>query len=63
VSADPSPHRLDQLLAQLEEERARLEGAEDAEEVVDILGELADLARDVQAEIERIRREGADAVS
>ncbi|MDQ3889939.1 MAG: hypothetical protein M3312_05225 [Actinomycetota bacterium] len=63
MSADPSAHRLDELLTQLEEERARLEGAEDAEQVVDILGELADLARDVQAEIDRIRREGADAAS
>ena len=55
--------RLDDLLGRLEQERVRLEGADDAEEVVAILATLAELARDVQAEIERIRREGADALS
>ena len=55
--------RLDDLLGRLEQERVRLEGADDAEEVVGILATLAELARDVQAEIERIRREGADALS
>ena len=55
--------RLDDLLTQLEEERNRLESAKDADEVVAILATLAELARDVQSEIERIRREGADALS
>ena len=53
--------RLHELLARLEAERERLEGTDDPDEVVDILTALAELAREVQAEIERIRREGTDA--
>ena len=35
--------------------RGRLEQAENAEQAVDLLQELADLARETQAEIERAR--------
>ncbi len=59
----PERERLDELLAELERERLRLEATGDADEVVDILTKLAELARDVQAEIDRMRREGPDAVS
>jgi hypothetical protein len=60
VSADP---RLEELLGRLERERVRLEATDDADEVVGILTALAELAREVQAEIDRLRREGADALS
>ncbi len=49
--------RLQGLLDRLEAARARLEGLEDPEQAVDVLGELSELAREVQAEVERARRE------
>ena len=60
MSAEP---RLEELLDRLERERVRLEATDDADEVVGILTTLAELAREVQAEIDRLRREGADALS
>jgi hypothetical protein len=52
--------RLQELLEKVEAARAELEGTEDPERAVQILQELADLAKEVQAEVERARRE-ADA--
>jgi hypothetical protein len=54
--ADPVA-RLEQLLQRLEEARAELERTDDAEQAVDVLRELAEVAKEVQAEIERARRE------
>jgi hypothetical protein len=58
VSNEETTARLRGLLDRLEVVRGRLEGAETSEEAVDLLQELADLARETQAEIERARREG-----
>jgi len=52
--------RLQELLEKVESARAQLETADDPERAVEILQELADLAKEVQAEVERARRE-ADA--
>jgi hypothetical protein len=52
--------RLQELLEKVESARAELEGTEDPERAVQILQQLADLAKEVQAEVERARRE-ADA--
>ena len=52
--------RLQDLLEKVESARAQLESADDPERAVQILQELADLAKEVQAEVERARRE-ADA--
>jgi predicted ribosome quality control (RQC) complex YloA/Tae2 family protein len=52
--------RLQELLEKVESSRAQLETADDPERAVEILQELADLAKEVQAEVERARRE-ADA--
>jgi uncharacterized coiled-coil DUF342 family protein len=52
--------RLQELLEKVESARAQLESADDPERAVEILQELADLAKEVQAEVERARRE-ADA--
>ncbi len=49
--------RLEQLLKRLEEARARLEVTDDPEQAVEVLRELAEVAKEVQAEIERARRE------
>lgn len=52
--------RLQELLEKVEAARVELESADDPERAVEILQELADLAKEVQAEVERARRE-ADA--
>lgn len=49
--------RVQELLDRLERSRARLDDV-DGEQAVEVLRELSDLARDVQAEIERARRAG-----
>lgn len=55
---EPQPvRRLEELLERLEAARADLEGTEDPEGAVAVLQELADLAKEVQAEVERARRE------
>ena len=61
MSEPEAIQRLEELLARLELTRARLERTDDPERAIELLGELAELARDVQAEIERARREGSDA--
>ncbi|MER3479101.1 MAG: peptidase S41 [Meiothermus sp.] len=54
VSGDPLA-RAEDLLARIEEARARLEGTEDPSAAVELLEEIAALAREAQAEIERAR--------
>jgi predicted ribosome quality control (RQC) complex YloA/Tae2 family protein len=49
--------RLQDLLDRLEKARAQLEATEDPEKAVDLLQSLADLAKEIQGEIERARRE------
>jgi len=49
--------RLQDLLDRLEKARAQLEATEDPEQAVDVLQSLADLAKEIQGEIERARRE------
>jgi hypothetical protein len=49
--------RLQELLDRLERARKRLEETDDPERAVEVLRELADLAKEVQVEIERARRE------
>lgn len=49
--------RLQELLERLELARKRLEETQEPDQAVDTLRELADLAKEVQAEIERARRE------
>jgi hypothetical protein len=53
---DPAA-RLEELLKRLEEARARLEVTDDPEQAVEVLREQAEVAKEVQAEIERARRE------
>ena len=52
--------RLRELLERLDEARQRLEEAESSDAAVDILQDLAELAKETQAAIERARREGPD---
>ena len=57
MSAPDPVTRLQELLDRLEGARKRLEETDDPERAVDILRELAELAKEVQAEIERARRQ------
>ena len=59
ASVDPLDHAAE-LLDRLEAKRAELEGTDDADAAVDLLGEITELAKEAHAEIERARRE-ADA--
>ncbi len=57
MSAEESLRRAEDLLTKVESVRARLEGTEDPEAALDVLTELAELAKEVEAEIERAKRE------
>jgi hypothetical protein len=60
VSGPDAVARLQELLEKVETARAQLEASDDPERAVEILQELAELAKEVQAEVENARRE-ADA--
>ena len=55
-SADESLNKAEDLLARLEQARTRLEGTEDPEQAIDILQELAELAKEVETELQRAKR-------
>jgi poly(A) polymerase Pap1 len=60
MSSEDSLRRAEELLERLEAARARLEQTEDPEAAIEVLGELSELAREVEAELSRAKRE-ADA--
>ncbi|HEX7255219.1 MAG TPA: hypothetical protein VF236_04765 [Gaiellaceae bacterium] len=57
---EPNPEenltRAEQLLERLEEARSRLEAATDPDQAIEILSELSEIAKDVEAEIARAKR-------
>jgi hypothetical protein len=57
MSAEESLRRAEGLLGRLEETRARLESTEDPEAALQLLGDLAELAKEVEGEIQRAKRE------
>jgi hypothetical protein len=57
VTAEDSLRRAEDLLEQLEKARARLEQTEDPEAAIEVLSELAEIAKQVEAELARARRE------
>ena len=59
-AAEESLKRAEELLERLEQTRARLEATDDPEAAIDILGELADIAKQVEAELEQARRDAAE---
>jgi hypothetical protein len=62
LSAEESLQRAESLLERLDEARARLETTQDPEAALQILGELSEIAKEVEAEIQRAKREAeADA--
>ena len=60
MSAEDSLQRAEELLEKLEAARTRLETTEDPEAAIEVLGELSELAREVEVELTRAKRE-ADA--
>jgi hypothetical protein len=58
-AAEESLKRAEELLERLEQTRARLESA-DPETAIDILGELAEIAKAVEGELEKARLEAGD---
>ena len=60
MSAEESLKRAETLLDRLEAARKKLEDTQDPDEAVEILGELAQIAKDVEAELARAKME-ADA--
>jgi hypothetical protein len=60
MSAEDSLRRAEELLDRLERTRAELErvaGSEDSEAAIEVLSELAEIAKAVEAELVRARRE------
>jgi hypothetical protein len=57
VSAEESLQRAEALLEKLEEARTRLEQTEDPEAAIEVLSELSEIAKEVEAELARARRE------
>ena len=55
--AEDALKRAEELLERLERTRERLEATEDPEAAIDILGELAEIAKQVETELEQARRE------
>ncbi len=63
MSSDESLARAEQLLERLESTRGELERlsqTEDADRALEILGELADLSRQVEEELQRAKRQAED---
>jgi hypothetical protein len=60
MSAEESLQRAEQLMDRLEQTRARLEATSDPDVAIELLSELAEIAKDVEAALSQAKRE-ADA--
>jgi exonuclease VII small subunit len=58
--AEEALTKAEELLERLERTRARLEETQDPEAAIDILAELAEIAKQVETELERARREAGE---
>ncbi|MFL5954976.1 MAG: hypothetical protein ACJ76I_12815 [Gaiellaceae bacterium] len=56
MTADESLNNAENLLARLEAARARLDDTQDPDQAIEILQELAELAKEVEAELQRAKR-------
>lgn len=59
-SAEESLKRAEELLERLERTRSQLESTQDPEAAIDILAELAEIAKQVEAELEQARRDAGE---
>jgi hypothetical protein len=57
MSAEESLQRAEKLMDRLEETRARLEQTTDPETAIEVLSELAEIAREVEAALSQAKRE------
>ena len=57
MSSEDALARAEELLGRLEAARTRLEQTEDPEQAIEILAELYDLAKQVEGELQRARRQ------
>ena len=55
-TSDESLNRAEDLLARLEQARTRHDQTEDPDQAIEILQELAELAKEVEAELQRAKR-------
>ena len=60
MSAEESLRQAEELMERLEATRVRLEETTDPEVAIEVLSELADIAREIEAALSRAKRE-ADA--
>ena len=56
ANADESLTKAEALLARLEAARVRLEETEEPDQAIEVLQELAELAKEIEAELQRVRR-------
>ena len=56
MNAEESLNNAENLLARLEAARVRLEQTEDPDQAIEILQELAELAKEVESELQRAKR-------
>jgi hypothetical protein len=56
MTAEESLDKADDLLARLESARAELEETNDPDQAIEILQELAELAKEVEGELQRAKR-------
>lgn len=54
---DDSLTRVEELYARLQAARAKLEATDDPESAIDVVAELSEIAKQVEEEIARIRRD------
>jgi hypothetical protein len=57
VSTEGSLRRAEELLGRLEQARVELESTQDPDQAIEILSELAEIAKEVEAALERAKRE------
>jgi hypothetical protein len=56
MTAEESLNNAENLLARLEAARARLDETQDPDQAIEILQELADLAKEIEGELQRAKR-------
>jgi predicted transcriptional regulator len=54
---DDSLTRVEELYARLQAARAKLEATDDPESAIDVVAELSEIAKQVEEEIARVRRD------
>ena len=57
MNADDSLTRVEELYARLQAARAKLEATDDPESAIDVVAELSEIAKQVEEETARLRRD------